>query len=313
MRKTAIILLLLSALTAGAQYLEHGSMWYNGALVYTATLHEGGKVIFDSTVEGEELEFMLVPVKGEPGTYTIAQGPNDAMMIEEVGHTVRLIQQEDLNILCFYDAKGTLYKLMSATAEEDNQKLNVENWMTLLRGDYTMTDGTRVSIDWNKANVGGTYVPIEAMTFNGHTTGILSIDGEGTPLNGCMEVAFVTDGLVLYPVGFDEYDFPHRLLVDSIALTECNPNNGCYDYVSNTLLHGSELFYYDNRTLRLMRNSILARHGYVFQSKDLKEYFGIEPWYKPADSNDNIKLSLLEELNIELIKSVETMKDNPAN
>ena len=46
MRKTAIILLLLSALTAGAQYLEHGSMWYNGALVYTATLHEGGKVIF---------------------------------------------------------------------------------------------------------------------------------------------------------------------------------------------------------------------------------------------------------------------------
>ena len=182
MRKTAIILLLLSALTAGAQYLEHGSMWYNGALVYTATLHEGGKVIFDSTVEGEELEFMLVPVKGEPGTYTIAQGPNDAMMIEEEGHTVRLIQQEDLNILCFYDAKDTLYKLMSATAEEDNQKLNVETWMTLLRGDYTMADGTRVSIDWNKANVGGTYVPIEAMTFNGHTTGILSIDGEGTPL-----------------------------------------------------------------------------------------------------------------------------------
>ncbi len=73
--------MMLTALVAGAQYLEQGSMWYNGALVYTATLHEGGKVIFDSTVEGEELEFMLVPVKGEPGTYTIAQGPNDAMMI----------------------------------------------------------------------------------------------------------------------------------------------------------------------------------------------------------------------------------------
>ena len=309
MRKTAIILLLLSALTAGAQYLEHGSMWYNGALVYTATLHEGGKVIFDSTVEGEELEFMLVPVKGEPGTYTIAQGPNDAMMIEEVGHTVRLIQQEDLNILCFYDAKGTLYKLMSATAEEDNQKLNVENWMTLLRGDYTMTDGTRVSIDWNKANVGGTYVPIEAMTFNGHTTGILSIDGEGTALNGCMEVEFIKDGLCLYPVGFDEYEFPHRLLVDSFTLIESNPNYGTYDYVCNTLLHGSELNYYDKPTLRLMRNAILARRGYVFQSKDLKEYFAKEPWYKPADSNDDIQLSLLERLNIELIKYRETTID----
>ena len=310
MRKTAIILLLLSALTAGAQYLEHGSMWYNGALVYTATLHEEGKVIFDSTVEGEELEFMLVPVKGEPGTYTIAQGPNDAMMIEEVGQTVRLIQQEDLNILCFYDAKGTLYKLMSATAEEDNQKLNVENWMTLLRGDYTMADGTRVSIDWNKANVGGTYVPIEAMTFNGHTTGILSINGEGTALNGCMEVEFIKGGLCLYPVGFDEYEFPHRLLVDSFTLIESNPNYGCYDYVCNTLLHGSELNYFDKPTLRLMRNFILARRGYVFQSKDLKEYFEKEPWYRPAESNDDVQLSLLERLNIELIKYREATFDD---
>ena len=310
MRKTAIILLLLSALTAGAQYLEHGSMWYNGALVYTATLHEGGKVIFDSTVEGEELEFMLVPVKGEPGTYTIAQGPNDAMMIEEEGHTVRLIQQEDLNILCFYDAKGTLYKLMSATAEEDNQKLNVENWMTLLRGDYTMADGTRVTIDWDKALVGGTYVPIEAMTFNGHTTGILSINGEGTALNGCMEVEFIKGGLCLYPVGFDEYDFPHRLLVDSFTLIESNPNYGCYDYVCNTLLHGSELNYFDKPTLRLMRNFILARRGYVFQSKDLKEYFEKEPWYRPAESNDDVQLSLLERLNIELIKYREATFDD---
>ena len=62
-----------------------------------------------------------------------------------------------------------------------------------------------------------------------------------------------------------------------------------------------------------MRNAILARHGYVFKSKDLKEYFGKEPWYKPADSNDNINLSLLEELNIELIKSVEAMRENIAN
>ena len=219
MRKIAIIILMLSAFIARAQFIENGSLWYNGALVYTATLHQGGNVILNSTVEGEELEFMLVPVKGEPGTYTIAQGPNDAMMVEEVGHTVRVIQQEDLNILCFFDSKDALYKLMTCTREEDNQKLNVETWMTLIRGDYTMADGTRVTIDWNKALVGGTYVPIEAMTFNGHTTGILNIDGDGTPLNGPMEVQFITDGLCLYPVGFDEYEFPHRLLVDSITLT----------------------------------------------------------------------------------------------
>ena len=310
MRRIAIILLMLSAFTAWAQDIEQGSAWYNGALVYNATLTEGGKVILGSTVEGEELEFMLVPVKGEPGTYSIAEGPNDAMMVEEEGHTVRLIQQEDLNILCFYDSKDALYKIMDATREEDNQKLNVENWMRMLRGDYTMADGTRVTIDWNKALVGGTYVPIEAMTFNGHTTGILSIDGEGTPLNGPMEVQFIKGGLCLYPVGFDEYEFPHRLLVDSLTLIESNPNCGCYDYVCHTLLHGSELNYYDKPTLRLMRNAILARRGYVFQSKDLKEYFGKEPWYQPVENNDEIRLSLLEQLNIELIKYREATFDN---
>ena len=313
MRKTAIILLLLSTLAAVAQHIEQGSLWYNGALTYGATLLDGGKVLLSATAEGEDIEFMLVPVKGKPDSYSIAPGPNDAMMVEEEEATVKHIQQDGLDILCFHYPDGSLYKLMTKTDVEDIQPLNVETWMRMVRGDYAMADGTRVTIDWDKALVGGTYVPIEAMTFNGHTTGILSIDGDGTPLNGCMEVGFVTDGLVLYPVGFDEFDFPHRLLVDSIALTECNPNNGCYDYVGNTLLHGSELFNYDARTLRLMRNAILARHGYVFKSKDLKEYFGKEPWYKPADSNDNIKLSLLEELNIELIKSVEAMRDNIAN
>lgn len=310
MKRIAIILLMLSAFTAWAQDIEQGSLWYNGALIYDATLLDGGKVLLRATAEGEDIEFMLVPVKGEPCTYSIATGPNDAMMVEEEGHIVRLVQQEDLNILCFYDSRGALYKIMDATREDDTQKLNVETWMRMIRGDYTMADGTRVSIDWNKALVGGTYVPVEAMTFNGHTTGILSIDGEGTPLNGCMELEFIKGGLCLYPVGFDEYEFPHRLLVDSITLTESNPNYGCYDYVCNTLLHGSELNYYDKPTLRLMRNFILARRGYVFQSKDLKEYFGKEPWYRPADNNDEIQLSLLEQLNIELIKYREATYDN---
>lgn len=310
MKRIAIILLMLSALTAWAQHIEQGSLWYNGALVYNATLQQGGNVLMNTTIEGEDIEFMLVPVKGSPDTYTISKGPNDAMMVEEVGHTVRHIMQEDLNILCFYDSEDKLYKLMDRTIEEDNQKLNVDNWMTLIRGDYTMADGTRVSIDWNKALVGGTYVPIEAQTFNGHVTGILNIDGEGTPLNGCMEVEFIRDGICLYPVGYDEFGWPHRLLVDSITLTKSSPIYGNYDYVCATLLHGSELNYFDKPTLRLMRNFILARRGYVFQSKDLNEYFRKQPWYQPADSNDEIRLFLIEQLNIELIKYREATFDN---
>ena len=152
-------------------------------------------------------------------------------------------------------------------------------------------------------------MPVEARTFNGHVTGILSIDGDGTPLNGDMEVEFIKDGLCLYPVGVDEFGWPHRLLVDSFTLTKSNLNYGNYDYICATLLHGSELNHFDKPTLRLMRNFILARRGYVFQSKDLNEYFSKQPWYKPADNNDDIQLSLLEKLNIELIKYREATID----
>ena len=64
--------------------------------------------------------------------------------------------------------------------------------------------------------------------------------------------------------------------------------------------------------LRLLRNKILAYHGYRFQSKDLQEYFGNVRWYKPVSDNNTIKLSIIEQINIQLIKSEEaTRPDAP--
>ena len=64
--------------------------------------------------------------------------------------------------------------------------------------------------------------------------------------------------------------------------------------------------------LRLLRNKILAYHGYRFQSKDLQEYFSNVGWYKPVSDNNTIKLSIIEQTNIQLIKSEEaTRPDDP--
>ncbi len=64
--------------------------------------------------------------------------------------------------------------------------------------------------------------------------------------------------------------------------------------------------------LRLLRNKILAYHGYRFQSKDLQEYFSNVRWYKPVSDNNTIKLSIVEQTNIQLIKSEEaTRPDDP--
>ena len=60
-----------------------------------------------------------------------------------------------------------------------------------------------------------------------------------------------------------------------------------------------------------MRNSILAKHGYMFSSCDLADYFASQPWFSPRPSNDGVtdELSLVESLNIELIKCEEAKAD----
>lgn len=66
----------------------------------------------------------------------------------------------------------------------------------------------------------------------------------------------------------------------------------------------------DTKNLRLLRNKILAYHGYRFQSKDLQEYFSKIAWYKPVDDNSTIKLNIIEQTNIQLIKSEEAARKN---
>jgi len=60
--------------------------------------------------------------------------------------------------------------------------------------------------------------------------------------------------------------------------------------------------------LRLLRNKILAYYGYYFRSKDLQEHFGKMAWYKPVDDNRTIKLNIIEQTNIQLIKSEEAAR-----
>ena len=79
--------------------------------------------------------------------------------------------------------------------------------------------------------------------------------------------------------------------------------------LQNQLLNTRYLGRFSKPQLRIMRNEILARHGWKFQSKDLQEHFGKQAWYKPVADNNSIKLSLIELTNIQLLKSEEAVED----
>ena len=63
--------------------------------------------------------------------------------------------------------------------------------------------------------------------------------------------------------------------------------------------------------LRIARNEIMARHGRIFDSQDLKDYFGSKSWYNGTispsdfDANMNSRLNAVELANVEMIKKYE--------
>ena len=57
--------------------------------------------------------------------------------------------------------------------------------------------------------------------------------------------------------------------------------------------------------LALLRNEISARKGYVFSMPKYSQYFENQRWYKPVQSNTEIKFSEIENKNIDIIKKLE--------
>lgn len=100
--------------------------------------------------------------------------------------------------------------------------------------------------------------------------------------------------------------------------TSVNNENSYYD---NNAIDESEYEYeylreremtYDDvegksaEELRLMRNYIFARRGYIFESEDLKEYFERFSWYVPLYYDVTPRLSDIEKYNVNFIKEWET-------
>ena len=56
--------------------------------------------------------------------------------------------------------------------------------------------------------------------------------------------------------------------------------------------------------LRLARNEIYARHGYVFKSQDLQEFFSTKSWYHQDPSYDG-SLNKIEKENVAFLKARE--------
>lgn len=77
-------------------------------------------------------------------------------------------------------------------------------------------------------------------------------------------------------------------------------------YPSDTVyITADELQYYTKDQIYLMRNEIYARHGYIFDSQNLQNYFSAQPWYMPNPNYNDSMLNAVEKANIDTIVNYE--------
>ena len=306
---TVILGMLFCASVSSQAQITNGD-WYDGSIVFSATPQAGGKVVMNAMDEGEEHEFVLVPVAGKADTYRVTDGPNDYVNVYYDIATVRHMKKEGWDVICYYDKNNHLRDVMSKESTWNANLINKSKWLNQVIGKYSSADGRTFDLGFEVVTINGTEVPFQVVQFNGRVTGYITIDDDrGTGMKGTWEIVPILEGLQLYAINSDgEYLYDWKREGRQFMLTWDNRLTGRFFFASTTLLNDKQFQIYDKATLRIMRNAILARHGYRFQSKDLQDYFASEPWYKPAASNDHIKVSFVEQMNIDLIKTEEAKR-----
>ncbi len=291
--------------------IQDGSRWNIANLDYTAKVNADKTITFNAMAEGEELMFRLTPNYSKQDEYTLSDEPGaDGFNPFSKSPRVKFIDKYDTKLLCLYDQKGQLQHVLDGKARLEGEKEALSKWDIQLYGYYTDRYGDTLQISsgviYKKGVACATY---EHIPFNGTVTGVMRISG-ATHLDGIWEAVITLDGLTLYQVAEDEYGVYQRQEGKEV-LSWARDNFPRFNYTWTILLNDGQFRRLKKSTLRIMRNEILARHGYRFQSKDLQDYFSKRAWYKPAASNDEVEQPFeTEMLNLELIKAEEAKPDD---
>jgi hypothetical protein len=92
---------------------------------------------------------------------------------------------------------------------------------------------------------------------------------------------------------------------DSQTPIETSKVRGIFPEASTRLLTPSDLVNKTPWELRVMKNEIFARHGYIFKTPEMRSYFARQSWYSARYDDVTRLLSDIEIRNAKIIKSSE--------
>lgn len=98
------------------------------------------------------------------------------------------------------------------------------------------------------------------------------------------------------------------VIVDDGAVTSNSSgfiDDNPYSWLSDRLATDDDVRGKTKQDLKIMRNAIFAMHGYIFQTKEMREYFQQQNWYEPMKSDVSSELTSIEQKNVAFLKDKE--------
>ncbi|WP_203363357.1 YARHG domain-containing protein [Bacillus sp. REN10] len=168
--------------------------------------------------------------------------------------------------------------------------------------------GDNTTIHLNDSEIGVLDNAEDTKEFGPFLTGLYSIKGLSGKKKDEVTINLAgskTETAVVLTTGTLEKEEEQKTIVKEV-IREVTPEYSYYilPHSDYTYLTYNDIAGLTKSELRLARNEIFARHGYMFKSKDLQNYFNNQSWYSP-NPNFNGNLSSLEKQNVEFIKSYE--------
>lgn len=284
------------------------------AQIFSETFWTNGQCLFEATQKGDRIEFFGSAMLGDVGydftlikrgrtTYSTEQGGSYTFGKYVEYRTIDDGYENQLDLLIAYDDKDEMTEVFYKFDGSIDDLLK-NNFLKLLDGVYTDAAGKEYTFDG--ASVNGT--PFEVMCDEYGYANNVKYKGKfykfifsdtGVNIYNARKV----NGMVFGDV------FTKTTIYKKLRKRTTNepPHTGRWQYTSTDIVNVGMLSYFNDKAqLRIMRNEIFARRGYLFLSPDLKTKFSKMPWYHPGTDNSKIHFSDLENLNINIIKKYET-------
>lgn len=309
-------MLMVTTLAMQAQKVQKGTFWHDGFTFYHANaIDRDGTIHFVGGSLHEGGSQFALKTTTKAGEYTLAENvPGDEYSMNvsyllRPGNRVTLNTVAGKQVLMFYDGKGALNTVLYQF-DGGLEQVMLNDYYTIYAGNYVDHAGNKFVFSTDgKCQLSGesSLKPYKIEEMYEIPCNVI------TTSNGAQyEMHLTTKGIDLWHGKFDAYNeaFNPDDNVTELTRTASPYGQGLWAWASKQMATPSLLGSFDKATLRLIRNEIWARHGYIFTAPDLQQYFSAQPWYTPGNSNDAIQLSDIERLNVDLIKAMENRPDN---